>query len=54
MKVHLREINPDDYLKCLVLAQSTVEAIGIVKVSNPVRSIKTKSDGGYGTIHEKD
>lgn len=42
MKVHHREVNPDDDSKRLVLAQSAVEAIGVVKVSSPVRSIEDK------------
>ena len=32
MKVHHRQINPDDDLKRLVLAQSAVEAVGVARV----------------------
>jgi hypothetical protein len=42
MKVYHREVNVDDDLKRLVLAQSAVEAIGVIKVPNPVRLIEDK------------
>ncbi|CAB4029640.1 Hypothetical predicted protein [Paramuricea clavata] len=42
MKVYHREVNVDDDLKRLVLAQSAVDAIGVIKVANPVRSIEDK------------
>ena len=42
MKVYHREVDVNDDLKRLVLAQSAVDAIGVVKVANPVRSIEDK------------
>jgi hypothetical protein len=42
MKVYHREVNVDDDLKRLVLAQSAVEAIGVIKVPYPVRLIEDK------------
>jgi hypothetical protein len=42
MKVYHREVNVDDDLKRLVLAQSAVYVIGVIKVANLVRSIEDK------------
>ena len=42
MKVHYREINPDNDLKCLLLAQSAHEAVGVIKFQLLLGLLKTK------------